>query len=44
MTNKRVLQLALQLDFGIIQTICNSWYFYGVTAIEQVATIAPNAT
>lgn len=44
MTNKRVLQLALQLDFGVVLTICNSWYFYGVNVIEQVATIAPNAT
>ncbi len=35
--------MALQLDFGVVLNICNSWNFYGVT-IEQVATIAPNAT
>jgi len=34
---KGVLQLALQLNFLIIEDICNSLYLYIVTANEQVA-------
>jgi hypothetical protein len=41
---KGVLQLALQFNFWIAMTICNSLYFYVVSAIGQVAWVTRVAT
>jgi len=35
-----VLQLALQLNFWVVEDICNSLYLYIVTIKEQVAWVA----
>jgi hypothetical protein len=40
MREKGVLQLALQLNFWIIEDTSNSLYLYAVSVNRQVATIA----
>jgi len=35
-----ILQLALQFNFGVAMSTCNSLYFYVVSVIKQVAWIA----
>jgi hypothetical protein len=37
MKKKGVLQLALQLNFWVVEDTCNSLYLYVVNANEQVA-------